>query len=70
MVRRVTRLEVENLSIFLGDIEIVKSLIENNPPKSKDEEFIYQMYDIYCNGQPDEWGHKGVVTETAVNLNL
>lgn len=63
-------LNEENLSIFLGDIEIVKSLIENNPPKSKDEEFIYQMYDIYCNGQPDEWGHKGVVTETAVNLNL
>ena len=63
-------LSEDNLSIYLGDIEVVKSLIMDNPPKNEDEEFVYQMYDVYCNGQPDEWGHKGVVSETAVNLNL
>ena len=60
----------ENLSVYLGDIEAVKKLVEENPPKSKDEEFVYQMYDVYCNGEPDVWGHKGVVSATAVNLNL
>ena len=60
----------ENLSIYLGDIEAVKKLVEKTPPKSKDEEFVYQMYDVYSNGEPDEWGDKGVVSATAVVLNL
>lgn len=60
----------ENLSIYLGDIEGVKKLVEKTPPKSKDEEFVYQMYDVYCNGEPDAWGDKGVMSATAVKLNL
>lgn len=60
----------KNLAVYLGDIEVVKKLVEENPPKNKDEEFVYQMYDVYCNGEPDVWGHKGVVSQTAVELNL
>ena len=60
----------ENLTIYLGDIEVVKELVEENPPKSKDEEFVHQMYDVYCNGEPDIWGHKGVVAATSVELKL
>ena len=60
----------ENLSIYLGDIEAVKKLVEKAPPKNKDEEFVYQMYDVYCNGEPDAWGDKGVISATAVKLNL
>ena len=60
----------ENLSIYLGDIEAVKKLVEKAPPKDKDEEFVYQMYDVYCNGEPDAWGDKGVISATAVKLNL
>ena len=60
----------ENLTVYLGDIQAVKKLVEENPPRSKDEEFVYQMYNVYCNGEPDVWGHKGVVSQTAVNLNL
>ena len=60
----------ENLTVYLGDIQAVKKLVEENPPRSKDEEFVYQMYNAYCNGEPDVWGHKGVVSQTAVNLNL
>ena len=60
----------ENLTIYLGDINAVKKLVEENPPKSKDEEFVYQMYAAYCNEEPDVWGRKGVVTATAVVLNL
>ena len=60
----------QNLTIYLGDIEVVKKLVEENPPQSKDEKFVYQMYDVYCNGEPDEWGHKGVVSATAVFLDL
>ncbi len=60
----------ENLTIYLGNIEVVKKLVEENPPQSKDEKFVYQMYDVYCNGEPDEWGHKGVVSATAVFLDL
>ena len=60
----------ENLTVYLCDIQAVKKLVEENPPRSKDEEFVYQMYNVYCNGEPDVWGHKGVVSQTAVNLNL
>lgn len=60
----------ENLTIYLGDIETVKRIVEKNPPKSKDEEFVYQMYDVYCNGEPDALGNKGVISGTAINLNL
>ena len=49
---------------------MVKKLVEENPPKSKDEEFVYQMYAAYCNEEPNVWGRKGVVTATAVVLNL
>ena len=44
--------------------------MEKAPPKNKDEEFVYQMYDVYCNGEPDAWGDKGVISATAVKLNL
>lgn len=60
----------ENLSVCLGDIALIKKLVEENPPKSKDEEFVYRMYDVYCNGEPDIWGHKGVTSATAVVLDL
>lgn len=60
----------ENLAIFLGDIEVVKKLVRENPPKNKDEAFVYQMYDVYCNGEPDALGRKGVVSATDVVLNL
>lgn len=60
----------EDLAIYLGDIGVVEQLVEMNPPKSKDEEFVYQMYDVYRNGEPDEWGDKEVVSATAVVLNL
>ncbi len=60
----------ENLTIYLGGIEAVEKLIEENPPKSKDEEFVYQMYVVYCNGEPDVWGHKGIISAGAVVLNL
>ena len=60
----------EYLAIFVGDIEVVEKLLDANPPKTKDEEFVYRMYDTYRNGEPNVWGDKGVVSATAVELNL
>ncbi len=36
----------ENISVYLGGIEAVKKLVEENPSKSKDEGFVYQMHDV------------------------
>lgn len=60
----------EYLKLFLGDIDTIKKLIEGNPPKTKDEEFVYKVYDEYCNGEPDYWGHKGIVTPSSIDLKL
>ena len=36
----------ENITVYLGSIEAVKKLVEENPSKSKDEGFVYQMHDV------------------------
>lgn len=60
----------EYLKLFLGDLDTATKMVATNPPNTIDEEFVYQMYDTYCNGELDVWGHKGVVSATAVKLNL
>lgn len=60
----------DNFIIFISNPKLVDQLIAQRPPKSKDEEFVLQVYEAFRNGEPDEWGHKGITTHTAKNLSL
>lgn len=60
----------ENFKVFVNDTELVDQLVAKRPPQTKDEEFVFRIYETFRNGEPDDWGHKGVTSPTHKDLQL
>jgi len=58
----------ENLN-YLTTIDDIEEILKNAEAKSKDQEFILEVYNNYKNDIKDEWGETGIVTDKILNLN-
>ena len=55
---------------YIGEQAVVDKLVNDNPPRNKDESLTLELYEIFKNGKPDVWGHKGITSPTPLVLHL
>lgn len=60
----------EYFNLFINNTDLVDKLLESSPPRSKDEEFVLQIYYAFRNGSPDIWVDKGITVPTYKELRL
>ncbi|QNU33328.1 hypothetical protein IC802_10120 [Geobacillus sp. 44C] len=58
----------ENLN-YLTTIDDIEEILKNAETKTKDQEFILEVYNNYKNDIKNEWGETGIVTDKILNLN-
>ncbi|QSB48934.1 KAP family P-loop NTPase fold protein [Parageobacillus toebii] len=58
----------ENLN-YLTTIDDIEEILKNAKTKTKDQEFILEVYNNYKNDIKNEWGETGIVTDKILNLN-
>ena len=60
----------ENFRIYIIDADLADNLVKERPPQSKDEEFVFNVYEAFRRGKPDEWGEKRISSTTNRILQL
>ena len=60
----------DNFDLYIKDCTVVDRLIEQRPPETEDEKFVFRVYEKFRDGEIDSWGHKGVTSVTYRDLTL
>lgn len=62
----------ENFAIFFedGDVNFLDSLLQRVVPKTQSEKFVLKVYEKFKSGEPNSWGHKEIISEVEVLLEL
>ncbi len=59
-----------DFNVIFKNRQIVDEAIEKNPPKTDDEFLVYKIYDLYKNGETDEWERKKFTSDNPIFLEL
>jgi len=59
----------ENINHFTT-VNQIDEILKNTEAKTKDQEFILEVYNNFKNDIRDSWNEHGVITENILNLNL
>ena len=60
----------ENFRPLFANPELVDRLLEERPPETDDEKFVFRVYQVFKHGGKDEFGEASVLTAEAVELSL
>lgn len=60
----------ENFRLLFADTEFVDKLLEERPPETDDERFVFRVYQVFKHGGKDEFGEASVMAAEAVELSL
>ena len=60
----------ENFRPLFANPELVDKLLEERPPETDDERFVFRVYQAFKHGGKDEFGEASVMTAEAVELSL
>ena len=60
----------ENFRLLFADTEFVDKLLEERPPETDDERFVFRVYQVFKNGGKDEFGEASVMAAEAIELSL
>ena len=60
----------ENFRPLFANPELVDKLLEERPPETDDEKFVFRVYQAFKHGGKDEFGEASVMTAEAVELSL
>ncbi len=60
----------ENFRPLFANTELVDRFLEERPPKTDDEKFVFQVYQVYQRNEKDELGETSVTKPEAVELSL
>ena len=60
----------ENFHIFFDNQSVADQLIEERPPRTDDEKFVFSVYQAYKRGEKDRYGHASVSKREIVELSL
>ena len=60
----------ENFHIFFDNQSVADQLIEERPPRTDDEKFVFSVYQVYKRGEKDRYGYASVSKREIVELSL
>ncbi|MGM9602898.1 MAG: hypothetical protein ACI3W5_15110 [Faecousia sp.] len=63
-------INVENLCILFENQLLVDQLIEERPPQTDDEAFVFSVYQAYKCGEKDQYGRAAIIKSEIVELTL
>lgn len=60
----------ENFRPLFANTELADKLLEERPPETDDERFVFRVYQVFKHGGKDEFGEASVMMTEAVELSL
>ena len=60
----------EKFHIFFDNQSVADQLIEERPPRTDDEKFVFSVYQAYKRGEKDQYGYASVSKREIVELSL